>query len=358
MKNHTPAISVIIPVYNVEKYLKRCLDSVLNQSFHDMEILCIDDGSTDSSLSILREYAAKDARINVLAQDNHGVPAARNAGLDAAKGTWVSFVDSDDEILPGMYETLLAHAGDEDALYFSAEEFIRDGKSLKPVHSGYFELATSGVTTVNDDELSRFSMVVWDKLFLREKIESIHLRFPEGVCFEDNAFVINFFSLHRKVRFVQKKFYRYLRRADSLTGLVKANRNGMAFDYIRILEVIHSFWLTWKLLPEKQALFEQFCIFYLRAAIKICQAWERPGLVYELARSLHLWELEPKSGLLNDLKKGRLSIRTGRFPGKDVTMLRTLRGLEKFFYIGNRNNMKIVCLFSMEIAHWKRNKHS
>lgn len=356
MKNHTPVISVIIPVYNVEKYLRRCLDSVLNQSFHDIEVICIDDGSTDSSLSILREYAAKDARVRVLAQSNRGVSAARNAGLDAAEGTWVTFVDSDDEVLPDMYETLSAQAGDEDAVYFSAEELIMDGDRLTPVHSSYFDVTSSGVSIVNDDEISRFSMVVWDKLFRREKIESIHLRFPEGLYFEDNVFIINFFSLHHKVRFLQKKLYRYFRRSDSITGIAHAKKNGMAFNYIHILDAIHSFWRTWHLLPEKQALFERFCIFYFRAAIKICQDWERPGLVYELARSLHSWQLEPENDLLRNIKQGILSIRAGRFPGKDITMLKTLKGFEKILYIGNFNDNRIVYLFSMKIASWRRPK--
>ena len=82
----SPVVSVIIPVYNVEKYLPRCLDSVLGQSFRDIEVICIDDGSTDSSSEILRSYAQKDARIRIISQENRGVSAARNAGLDIAQG--------------------------------------------------------------------------------------------------------------------------------------------------------------------------------------------------------------------------------------------------------------------------------
>lgn len=359
MENINPFISVIIPVYNVEKYLKRCLDSILNQSFHNIEVICIDDGSTDASLSILLEYAAKDARIHVIEQSNKGVSSARNAGLDTAKGIWISFVDSDDEIHPSMYETLANHAGDEDALYFSAEEFITDGTidgSHLPVHSGYFDAPFSGVRTVNDNEVFRFSKVIWDKLFLREKIENMHLRFPEGVYFEDNAFIINFFSLHRKVRFIQKKLYRYFRRSNSITGIANAHKANMAFDYIRILDNIYFFWKKWNILPEKQPLFEQFCIFFFRSAINICQAWELPGIVYALALSMHRWELEPKNKVLRDIKNGILSIRTGLFPRKDITMLKTLRGLKKIFYIGNFRDRRILCLFSIKIASWKRTK--
>lgn len=224
ISNFNPVVSVIIPVYNVDKYIDRCINSVLNQTFSNIEIICIDDGSTDLSLSILQNYAAKDDRIRIFTQNNRGVSAARNVGLDAATGQWVSFVDSDDEIHPDMYETLLAHASYEDAIYFSAEEFIMDGNTLKPVHSDYFKVTFSGVRLVSDNEIFHLSKVVWDKLFLREKIESIHLRFPEGMCFEDNVFIINFFSLHHNVRFVPQELYRYFRRPTSITGLAYSKK--------------------------------------------------------------------------------------------------------------------------------------
>ena len=353
---NSPLVSLVLPCYQNGRTLARTVHSIQAQTVRDWELIAVDDGSADDTLAVLQRLAQHEPRMRVLHQENGGVSAARNAGLDAAEGTWISFVDSDDEVLPDIYETLSAQAGDEDAVYFSAEELIMDGDRLTPVHSSYFDVTSSGVSIVNDDEISRFSMVVWDKLFRREKIESIHLRFPEGLYFEDNVFIINFFSLHHKVRFLQKKLYRYFRRSDSITGIAHAKKNGMAFNYIHILDAIHSFWRTWHLLPEKQALFERFCIFYFRAAIKICQDWERPGLVYELARSLHSWQLEPENDLLRNIKQGILSIRAGRFPGKDITMLKTLKGFEKILYIGNFNDNRIVYLFSMKIASWRRPK--
>ena len=102
----SPLISVIIPVYNVEKYLRECLDSVLAQTYKNLEIILIDDGSSDNSGQICDEYAAKDSRIKVIHQVNQGVSAARNAGLKAARGQYIGFVDSDDYIKPDMYEYL------------------------------------------------------------------------------------------------------------------------------------------------------------------------------------------------------------------------------------------------------------
>ena len=114
-----PCITIIVPVYNVEKYLRRCLDSIIGQTYQNLEILCIDDGSTDSSGEICKQYAAQDERIKVLRQENHGVSAARNKGLDAATGEYIAFVDSDDYIEADMIGRLyqaLASAGAECAI--------------------------------------------------------------------------------------------------------------------------------------------------------------------------------------------------------------------------------------------------
>ena len=96
METNCPKVSIIIPVYNVEKYLKKCLDSVINQTLKDIEIICIDDGSTDSSYTILNEYAQKDNRFVILKQKNNGAGAARNKGIEIAKGEYLYFLDSDD----------------------------------------------------------------------------------------------------------------------------------------------------------------------------------------------------------------------------------------------------------------------
>ena len=104
-------ISVIVPVYNVEPYLRKCLDSILAQTYRNLEILVIDDGSTDGSGRICDEYAGRDERIKVFHTENHGLSCARNLGLDNANGEWIGFVDSDDWIEPDMYEVLLPWAG-------------------------------------------------------------------------------------------------------------------------------------------------------------------------------------------------------------------------------------------------------
>ena len=112
--NH-PKVSVILPVYNVEKYLKQCMDSIVNQTLKDIEIICVDDGSTDASLSILKEYEKEDDRVKVICQQNAGAGAARNNGLSIATGEYLSFLDSDDFFSLDMLEKSYAEAKKEDA---------------------------------------------------------------------------------------------------------------------------------------------------------------------------------------------------------------------------------------------------
>ena len=350
-----PRISVIIPVYNVEKYLARCLDSVLAQRFPDVEILCIDDGSTDGSLSLLREYAAKDSRIRVLEQKNSGASAARNAGLEAAKGTWIAFVDSDDEVLPDIWTTLLEDAGDADAVCFSAEELREENGRRTSVDSGYFDVPFQGPRTLTDQDLVRLSMTVWDKLFRRAKVEDCALRFPEGVHFEDNVFVLNFFALNRNVHFEPRRLYRYIRREGSVMDEAFHQKPGLAFDLVRILDPIHDFWTSHALLPQKKTIFERICLERLHFALEICLPWERPGIVYAVARLFHDWNERPDDPFLQDIVDGRVSIRLGFFAGKDISLLH-LKPLQRILYIGNVHGRKVFCLLGFILFSWKKHQ--
>ena len=125
--------SVLIPVYNVENYLRVCLDSLLSQSFTDWEAICVNDGSSDGSAAILKDYASKDSRFSVITQANGGLSAARNTGLDAAKGDFILFLDSDDWLEPNALKILSENLQEEDLLCFNGRRFFEE--------SGQFEEA-------------------------------------------------------------------------------------------------------------------------------------------------------------------------------------------------------------------------
>ena len=166
-------------------------------------------------------------------------------------------MDSDDEVMPDIWETLLADAEDEDAIFFGVEEVLQRGHSQKVIQSGYFDVKFSGRRILQDDDLFKIPVTIGDKVYRRSKIEEYALRFPEGLCFEDNVFFYNFVSINRKARFVPRKLYRYFRRDGSITSNARNHKEKLAFDYISVLEYIYCFWKTHGILFQMQ------CIFYL-----------------------------------------------------------------------------------------------
>lgn len=185
-----PKVSVIIPVYNVELYLRECLDSVINQTYKDLEIICVDDGSTDESLSILKEYEAKDTRVKVIVASHANAGAARNIGYEASNGEYLSFLDADDVFAPPMIETLynaLKSAGAEVA-YCDMRNFDSESQlpELAKTYSDNFKIIDNADKTFN--VFKEFYGWTWDKLFARSLIEKYKLRFQEQPAHNDMLF--------------------------------------------------------------------------------------------------------------------------------------------------------------------------
>jgi glycosyltransferase involved in cell wall biosynthesis len=208
MKNGAPKVSIIIPVYNVEPYLRRCLDSVIGQTLGDIEIICIDDASTDGSLAVLREYEAKDKRVKVIAvEKNGGVSSARNAGLKAARGEYVGFVDGDDYIAADFYEKLHEAAEKEDA-------DIAKGL-LRIVNYGGGEELVDDHEYIEQNKLNfqnSFTAAIYSSSFL-----SGHgLGFPAGIKNgEDTVFLNKAVFFANKVALTRGALYTYARREGS-----------------------------------------------------------------------------------------------------------------------------------------------
>ena len=182
MKN--PLISIIVPVYKTEQYLRKCVDSILAQTYTNIEVILIDDGSPDGSPILCDEYAQNDSRVKVIHQKNAGVSAARNAGLDIAAGEYIGFVDSDDWIEPDMYEVLMdiaSKSGADIAASASCGEMISGGGDKSFVHLSKEE-AIIGLFSWKYDFLS-----VCGKLYKCKMFYSI--RFPNGVSINEDAIV-------------------------------------------------------------------------------------------------------------------------------------------------------------------------
>ena len=220
------AISVIVPVYRVEKYLPACIDSILNQTFTDFELILVDDGSPDRCPEICDETAKRDARVRVIHQANQGLSAARNAGIEAARGAWLSFVDSDDFVAPDFLETLhdaAVRAGADCALcgvQLTDEAGQKIGQPLS---------VADGVRTGRSilETLCRASeityLVAWNKLYRRDVFQT--LRYPVGMQNEDTYLAAELFDTVQTVICVSKPMYFYRQRADSIMHTAVTTRN-------------------------------------------------------------------------------------------------------------------------------------
>ena len=205
-----PKISIIVPVYNVEKYIRRCLDSIAAQTFTDWECICVDDGTPDTSGKLCDEYAQKDSRFVVIHKENGGVSSARNVGLDAAKGEWICFCDSDDWVEKEMLEILYNASIENNA------EVVVSGFRITDKHANYQEfLPSAGWLSMPRDFQSYFN-APWGKLYRKAIILENKIYFPEGITLaEDLYFNFNIFFTYKRIFGIDKPLYNYFQSHSS-----------------------------------------------------------------------------------------------------------------------------------------------
>ena len=214
-----PLISVIVPVYKVKKYLRKCVDSILAQTYTNLEIILVDDGSPDNCGIICDEYAAKDSRIKVIHQPNGGLSAARNAGLDIATGDYIGFVDSDDYIDPDMYEKLYNALIENDAdVSICNYEYVDDMYQTMNVYSPMENKIYGYIEAINNlfVEYYCYYVTVWNRLYKSELL--LTLRFEVNKKFEDAFIAHHIFLKCQKIVTIKDKLYYYLQRNDSIMG--------------------------------------------------------------------------------------------------------------------------------------------
>lgn len=232
-------LSIIIPVYNVENYLKTCLDAVTHQRFQDFEVILVNDGSTDGSPAICDEAAKQDERIHVLHQKNGGLSAARNAGLDLAKGEWIGFLDSDDYPLPDMYEKLL-DAAEKNRADIAVCNYFRVDTRNQPIENSETEME-SGVLT-QKEALRKVLKVVFqiapNKIYRRHIFD--HLRYPENKLNEDFFLVTKIYSRAERVACLSDALYAYRITPDSIMQKKKTLRN---YDVVEAADGCFQFFL-------------------------------------------------------------------------------------------------------------------
>ena len=221
-------VSIIVPVYNVEKYLRKCLDSLVNQTLKDIEIICINDGSTDDSLNILQEYAREHHNVVVIDQENQGVSIARNNGINKAQGDYIGFVDPDDWVEPDMFKILYEKAVKTGVdivecdyrMVFENSTKIKNRTLFGSLHTWKkFPIACGKIFDwkyVKTQVFNGLRCMVWNRLYKRSLIFDNNLTFPDGKC-EDYPFSLDAVLSAKSIVYCPKTLYNYLIRFGSLS---------------------------------------------------------------------------------------------------------------------------------------------
>jgi glycosyltransferase involved in cell wall biosynthesis len=244
---NAPKVSIIIPVYNVEAYLVDCLESIVNQSLKDIEIICINDGSTDNSLEILNEYAQKDNRIVIISQENQGQGVARNNAIGIANGEYILFVDPDDWIEEGALETLYSFAKEKSAqvVRFDYKDYnehsgkIKDRNFAKQIKRKYdYDLISTpsySWKTFKKGCLINLDMHVWAYFYSTDFIKNNLIKFAPTRRGEDQLFANSAILLADKIYYLDKYLYFYRCRKGSAVN-TKDKYNMQVFENIRLMK--------------------------------------------------------------------------------------------------------------------------
>lgn len=234
-----PRISIIVPVYKVEAYLNKCIDSILNQTFEDFELILVNDGSPDKCGEICEDYAKKDSRIRVFHKENGGQATARNFGIDVARGEYIGFVDSDDYIEPEMYEVLYNMCINDNCdmvncsskIYFNNKIKV-NGNGEKVIHS-----KKEAMRVVIEGLL--YDECLWSKLIKKSVLKD--LRMPVGIVYEDTAFVYKIVDKCERIGYIGIPMYNYIKREDStMDRAVKEIRTDAILVYKEMYEFVKN----------------------------------------------------------------------------------------------------------------------
>ncbi len=223
-------VQIIVPLFNMENYISKTLDSLINQTLKDIEILCINDGSTDSSLELIENYSTKDKRVKVFSKPNGGIADARNFGLSKVTAPYFAFVDSDDTVEPNFIEEMYQKAIQEEADVVTCDFWWSYPKKEKLQKDGPYE-------TKEELLISMFA-TLWNKLYRTDWVKSLEIQFPTGYRYEDASFLYKMVPYLSKWAYVDKPFVHYLQRDGSITH----NHNEKVKDMIFVFEDLVHFY--------------------------------------------------------------------------------------------------------------------
>lgn len=338
---HAPELSVIVVVYNCEKYLEKCLRSLeLQQVFGGVEFICVNDGSFDRSLEILKSFEVRDSRFKVFSKENGGQSSARNYGLKKALGQYICFVDGDDKVgsrafttgkelqnlLDNFDDDINCVVGDIDIVYEANEH-------MKLSDSSYYKLPWIGSRTLNTEDFFRLHVSVWGRIYRKKIIDKVTLCFPEGLHYEDAYWHMCYSMIAPEYKFSKEKIYTYYRHPSGIMNdTFNKKINLKVFDHVKVASEIYKFYLrngkVAEYLPFLGKVFEHYFYF----AMSHVAEYDKPYVVWGTGKELRELDFDTSgNSLLTSLKTGRY----GEFQ-IDVETLRDARKwrkLREFSYL-------------------------
>ena len=338
-------LSIIIPVYKSQETLAACLDSIFPVPA-DVEVICVDDGSPDDSISILQQYQQKYPTLQIIRQQNGGIASARNAALGKARGEWITFCDPDDTLVPGAVEKILQALDNSCELICWGANIVseQDLEWMRTAKS-YHRIKQEGKKTATPALLGETTVTVWNKAFKRTIIQNNQIVFTQGL-FEDNGFYWSYAPYVKQMLFINEYWYNYVQRDSSVFGKLYRGDISYAGNFARVFEALvdfykkHALWKEYQ--PYLQIAFKQ--MFFLSLKLSHKQTAQTCG---DFRAVLTSAKFDHPSALMTEVQRGK----TIQLVNGEI-----LTGWKWVFCLTNIKDYKHVFLFGHHICQFKRRK--
>lgn len=320
-----PKISIVVPVWNTAKYLPRCLDSLMAQTFKDIEIVAVNDGSTDDSLIILKDYAEKDSRIKVFDCPNKGVATTRNFGLRAAVAPYIMWCDSDDAYMPSMCEEMLQAVEQQEVdIAVCGMKVINDDLSqdLAKDIEEYVRLKYSGKQNIDTSLIVHTDVSLPSKIFKKTLVEQYDMRFPDGLHFEDAFFMDEYMTAAQTIFYLNKELYLYYRNNESIMSR-SFKQDNIALDYLLIIPQTYEYLKSKDLFESNKNLFWHRFIQYYSFAYDNAPP-EKRGDVRQFGKTFVAEHSDDLNGIQSYITRG-IRLRLSRIHNLRIWLAKILK---------------------------------
>ena len=279
-------LAVIVPIFNVEQYVEKCINSLTGQTMHDIDIICVDDCGTDNSMEVVKRLANDDARIKIIKNEqNSGLSESRNNGIRACNAEYVMFCDSDDWFAPDMCEKMYnaITADGADIAICGTEVIYEADHDQKKLDDGYFAVRHTGTHAKTNDIVREYAVCAWNKIYRRDIIEQHNVWFPRGLKYEDEYFWRAYMNWVNKIAFVPEKLYKYRRRAGSIMSNTFNQKQKQNTDNLKIAFAYFDYLKEHNILNENAEIFWDYTFYKMVNGCLNRNAQENWPQVFDMA---------------------------------------------------------------------------